>query len=114
MKTDYIKTRKAITDFLLLIQNDTFKKIDIDLLTVLKALNKQIPNAPIQVERNKASGMSVGYDFKTEYDCPCCRKVNLKKGQKYCDGCGQALKWENTPAFVNKRLHIKSEVEDND
>lgn len=95
MKENYIKTRQAITDFLLLIQNDTFKNIDIDLLTVLKALNKQIPNTPIEVKRKEASGNSVGYNFQTEYDCPCCRKVNLKKGQKYCDGCGQALKWES-------------------
>lgn len=99
MKENYIKTRKAITDFLLLIQNDTFKNIDIDLLTVLKALNKQIPNTPIKVKTQR-TGCSYSY-YETEYDCPCCRKVKLEKGQKYCDGCGQALKWE-------------SEVTDND
>lgn len=93
MKKDYIKARESVTNFLLLIENDQFKNLDIDLITVLKALNKQIPNAPIKVEANRASGNSVGYEFRTEYDCPCCRKVNIKKGQKYCDGCGQALKW---------------------
>jgi hypothetical protein len=77
----------------LLIENDTFKNIDIDLLTVLEALNKQILNSPIEVKAQR-SGSSYSY-YNTEYDCPFCRKVNIKKGQKYCDSCGQALKWES-------------------
>lgn len=95
MKENYIEVREAITNLLLLLNNKAFKNLDIDLLTVLKALNKQIPNTPIEVKRNEASGNLVGYNYQTEYDCPCCRKVNIKKGQKYCDACGQALKWGN-------------------
>ena len=93
MKSDYIKAKENVAAALTLIESEAFKNLDIDLITVLKALNKQIPNAPIKVEANRASGNSVGYEFRTEYDCPCCRKVNIKKGQKYCDACGQALKW---------------------
>lgn len=93
MNTNYIEAREAITNLLLLLDNKAFRNLDVDMLTVLKALNKQIPNTPMKVERNTASGNSVGYNFQTEYDCPCCRKVNIKKEQKYCDACGQALKW---------------------
>ena len=101
MKDNYAEVREQITALFSLIDNKAFKNININLLVVLKALNKQIPNAPIKVDRNKASANVTGYNFQTEYDCPCCRKVNIRKGQKYCDGCGQALKWE-------------SEVTDND
>lgn len=54
---------------------------------ILKAVEKQIP-APPQIDTSML--------FETEVDnmvCPSCGNY-LEENQRYCDNCGQAIKWE--------------------
>jgi hypothetical protein len=77
------------------------KEINILDLTVIAALEKQVPGKPTQ--KFYSSGYDDDHDDGYNYDCPCC---NNQVGQfsreseewlwqvQYCPDCGQRIKWD--------------------
>ena len=51
---------------------------------VVKALEKQIPQKPLEENRYYGNGK-----------CPRCNAVFLDKSTNYCGNCGQALDWSD-------------------
>ena len=53
-------------------------------IAVVAAMNKQIPQEYKMLKTESGDRL---------YGCPACKNV-VFNGQKYCDECGQKLKWE--------------------
>lgn len=64
-----------------------------------EALGKQIPKKPIKTNYIvKVHGVHTLLDENEFTKCPSCtyKDVEVKRGQKYCHICGQALDWSDT------------------
>ena len=64
--------------------------------TIIKALEKQIPQKPIRANNIITKGSAFYLDEDNEYwKCPVCTQysVPLRENQKRCHYCGQAIDW---------------------
>lgn len=74
------------------------KKLDERVKEMENALEKQIPKKPIKANRIVRKDGLMFLDDDNEYwKCPTCTlyDVPLRKNQKYCHYCGQALHWRD-------------------
>lgn len=80
--------QKAIEEFNLLKKSRMFIPHNDTVDVAIKALEKQIPKEPIIVHPLQENDNG-------EFACPICKTGALvKKIDKFCWGCGQAIKWE--------------------
>lgn len=80
--------------------NPEYERQQIDSLQIaLEALEKQIPKKPIKTNYIvKVHGVHTLLDENEFTKCPSCtyKDIEVKRGQKYCHICGQALDWSDT------------------
>lgn len=72
-------------------ENVGHKRVDVPVTLMLDTLNLLKEQEPVEPIKSK---LSFTHGFMLEiWDCGCCGN-QLRSFAKYCDQCGQAVKWE--------------------